>query len=84
MSGKRGFEVILGPGDVLYNPASWWHHVVNLDPSIGFGFRWFDIRQSLKQDAMKTCLTFLSTNPNIITSTLMKNNFTKVLNKKKS
>jgi ribosomal protein L16 Arg81 hydroxylase len=28
------FEVDLGPGDVLFLPIGWWHHVRSLDPSI--------------------------------------------------
>ena len=28
------FEVDLGPGDVLFIPIGWWHHVRSLDPSI--------------------------------------------------
>ncbi|MEU1282565.1 cupin-like domain-containing protein [Streptomyces sp. NPDC005805] len=28
------FQADLGPGDVLYVPAGWWHEVVNLSPSV--------------------------------------------------
>ena len=39
------YEVILEPGDVLYNPAWWWHEVQNItEQSIGVATRWFDIK----------------------------------------
>jgi hypothetical protein len=31
------FQVDLNPGDVLHVPASWWHEVMNLSPSVSFG-----------------------------------------------
>lgn len=35
------FEVNLEPGDVLYNPAHWWHAVSNTTyPNIGIASRW--------------------------------------------
>ncbi|QKQ73082.1 cupin-like domain-containing protein [Nostoc sp. TCL240-02] len=30
-------EVILEPGEILYIPSQWWHHVNNLENSIGVG-----------------------------------------------
>ena len=30
----------LGPGDALYIPPFWWHHVESLDPSISVPLRW--------------------------------------------
>lgn len=37
-SRAKRFEVILGPGDVLYIPARCWHHVRSLSPSISLNF----------------------------------------------
>ena len=36
----RAAEVILGPGDLLYVPARWWHSVQSLDVSISIN-QWF-------------------------------------------
>jgi lysine-specific demethylase 8 len=33
-------EVELGPGDALFLPAGWWHHVRSLAPSISLSFWW--------------------------------------------
>lgn len=33
-------EALLGPGDLLFNPAHWWHHVESLDASISVSFWW--------------------------------------------
>jgi lysine-specific demethylase 8 len=34
------FETVLGPGDILYIPAGWWHFVRSLTPSFSINF-WF-------------------------------------------
>lgn len=35
------FEVVLNPGDVVFNPAWWWHAVRNLTPTtVGVASRW--------------------------------------------
>ena len=59
------WECELEAGDILYNPPSWWHHVTNTSDSIGIGFRWFSIKDSLKMSLTQTLLTLLSTNPPI-------------------
>ena len=59
------WECELEAGDILYNPPSWWHHVTNTSDSIGIGFRWFSIKDSLKMSITQTLLTLLSTNPPI-------------------
>jgi Cupin-like domain len=35
-------EVVLGPGDAMYLPSRWWHHVRSLDVSLSVNFWWAD------------------------------------------
>lgn len=75
------WECILKPGDILYNPPSWWHHVTNMSDSIGVGFRWFNLVDSFKMNFMHTLLTFISTNPSILYATKNRTNFAKIFKK---
>lgn len=34
----RAMEVEIGPGDILFIPVGWWHHVTGLEPTIGMSF----------------------------------------------
>ena len=34
------FETILEPGDVLFVPAFWWHHVISIDVAISINYWW--------------------------------------------
>lgn len=34
------FETVLGPGDVLFVPAFWWHHVMSLEVAISVNYWW--------------------------------------------
>ena len=81
MEGRVGYTCELRPGDVFFNPPSWWHHVVNTDCSIGVGFRWFGIVDSFKVDFMQALLTILATNPSIFTATRLRTDFPKIFSK---
>ena len=35
-------EVVVNPGEILFIPVGWWHHVRSLDPSISVSFTNFD------------------------------------------
>lgn len=39
-SGAKGLGCLLGPGDVLYIPPKWWHHVRSLTASLSVSFWW--------------------------------------------
>ncbi len=36
------FECILGPGELLFMPSDWWHHVVALEKSITVSYNFFN------------------------------------------
>jgi len=38
LTGLVGYEAILEPGDMMYIPPNWYHHVEALDPSISVNF----------------------------------------------
>ncbi len=57
------YTCLLQPGDVLFNPASWWHHINNPTGSIGVGFRWFPPYNVWRMDWTQTLLTLFATNP---------------------
>ena len=54
------------PGDVLYVPAYSWHHVVNLDATVGVGTRWTSAGNSLRQSPLYFALEFLNTRPSML------------------
>lgn len=37
-----GYECVLGPGELLFMPADWWHHVRGLTPSITVSHNFFN------------------------------------------
>lgn len=39
-SGVRFMECTLGPGELLYVPEYWWHHVAGLEPNISLHYFW--------------------------------------------
>lgn len=58
-----GYEVVLEPGDVLYNPPFFWHQTVNVTRSIGVSYKWSYLPSFVRASGMQSLLTFLSTNP---------------------
>jgi lysine-specific demethylase 8 len=47
-------EVVLEPGDVLYIPSLWWHHVRGLERSLSVNFWWAEGLLGLVQRAAET------------------------------
>ena len=68
----------LNPGDILYNPPSWWHHVTNLNDSIGVGFRWFSPVGCFKSSTTQTLLTLLASNPPLWIATKNRTDFASI------
>ena len=84
MASMQIWECTLEPGDVLFNPPFWWHQVHNLTPSIGVGFRWFDLVDNLSSNATGTALTLMATNPPIWTATKHRTDFAAIFKRMKS
>jgi len=39
-----GYDCLVSPGEVLYIPAYWWHHIISLTPTISVNF-WYKCGQ---------------------------------------
>lgn len=59
-----GFEVVLNPGDVLYNPPYYWHTVTNIGDAIGVGYRWLPLWNNIKKWPLYSLLDVTVRNPN--------------------
>jgi hypothetical protein len=52
LKNAKGCEAIIGPGDVLYIPIYWWHHVESLlrgGPTVTVNF-WYKVRNDLENE----------------------------------
>ncbi|MEZ4322833.1 MAG: cupin-like domain-containing protein [Myxococcota bacterium] len=78
LTGLSGWETVLRPGDVLYNPPFYWHQVRNLTATIGVGFRYYAPSAILRSSATLALLTLASRNPPIWMAVREKRDFTKV------
>jgi hypothetical protein len=60
------YEVELEPGDILYNPPFYWHHVTNLTDTVSIGLRWYDFKYATIASIMQHFLSFIATNPSML------------------
>ncbi len=77
------YDILLSPGDILYNPPSWWHHVINETMTIGFGFRWTSLAATMMASPMQLLLTLTAYNPSILFAIKVRGNFAKVFGHKR-
>jgi hypothetical protein len=66
----KGYMVTLNPGDVLFNPPFWWHHVTNITDSVAIGIRWYDVVNAMTASSTQNILSMLATNPSMISAAL--------------
>jgi len=74
----HGLTTTLRPGDILYNPPFWWHHVRNPTASIGVGVRFYDVPSILRASPTQALLTALASNPPAWVGRRLRFDFTKV------
>ncbi|MGV3523270.1 MAG: cupin-like domain-containing protein [Candidatus Sericytochromatia bacterium] len=72
------YEALLEPGDILFVPPSWWHHVNNPTGSIGVGFRWFAAGDAFRLDWTQALLTLLAVNPPIWSAMTHRTDFARI------
>lgn len=66
----RGYEVVIGPGDVLLFPSLWWHGVQNVDEvTIGIDIPFIDMVGSWRRNSFLTMATLW--NPKLTFKTLL-------------
>ncbi len=72
------YEFELHEGDILFNPACFWHQVKNLTPSIGCGCRWFDLRSSANLSMTQLCLLLTASNPSLLFTIKNRRDYSKI------
>jgi hypothetical protein len=71
-------EFTIEPGDLLYTPSYHWHQVENLSDSMGMAFRWINVPAALRSSPVMVLLNIFATNPSVLSSLKLKEEFTRV------
>jgi len=53
----QGLEAMVNPGEILYIPMYWWHHVINVEDTVAINF-WHKVSQLCWKFLMRYLLNF--------------------------
>lgn len=56
-------EAELNPGDILFNPSFYWHHIFYSSENLTIGLRWLNVYSMLKSSIVMTSLVGFAYNP---------------------
>jgi len=78
-----GYKFVLEPGDVLFNPPFWWHHVKNITNCISIGIRWYSFANAMKASRTQNIMAMFATSPSLYAAAKNSVEYWKHLDKRK-
>jgi hypothetical protein len=78
-----GYKFTLEPGDVLFNPPFWWHHVRNVTNCISIGIRWYSFANAMKASRAQNIMALFATSPSMYAAARNSVEYWKHLEKRK-